>query len=463
MADLLDGARRVHCIGIGGAGMCGIAELLLRQGHAVSGSDLARSAVVARLEDLGASVRIGHDPSAVAGADLVIATSAVGPDNVEWKQAERLDIPVAGRGRMLAEMMRSKRGIAVAGSHGKTTTASMVASIFVAAGCDPTFAIGGVVTEDGGNARHGAGRHLIAEADESDASFLHMEPALAVVTNIDRDHLETYGQDFAQLRRAFAAFAERLPSQGALVVCADDAAALALRRQSQRDALSYGFAPTADCRGERLRARAAGRVAFRARRRDAADLTVEIPLPGCCNVQNALGAIAVATAEGLPDDAIVRGLGAYRGVRRRFEMDECVLDGRQFLLVDDYGHHPTELRRVIDTLRHAWPRRRLVMAFQPHRYTRTRDLLDDFARVLAEVDELVIVDVYAASEPPIAGADGHALARRIGDHAKSPPRVAATPEEAVQRLIAMIAPEDIVAIQGAGDIDRAAAALREVG
>ena len=460
MADLLGGVRRVHCIGIGGAGMCGIAELLLRSGRVVSGSDSVRSDAVDRLEGLGASVRIGHDASAVAGADLVMATSAVNADNVEWREAERLGIPVVGRGLMLATLMRSKRGIAVAGSHGKTTTASMVVSIFEAAGWDPTFAIGGVVTEDGGNARHGAGRHLIAEADESDASFLHLAPAVAVVTNIDHDHLDAYGQDFGRLERAFAAFAERLPDDGALVVCADDPAARVLGQQFQRNAFSYGFAPTADCRADEVDVPAPGRVAFRVRRPDGSDLRVELPMPGCCNVQNALGAIAVATQEGVPDDAIVRGLRAFRGVRRRFEIDKCAHADKRFLLIDDYGHHPTELRRVIDTLRRTWPRRRLVMAFQPHRYTRTRDLLDDFAEVLAEVDQLVIVDVYAASETPIVGADGHALAERIGERAGTEPRFAATPEEALQRLRAMIADGDVVAIQGAGDVERAATALR---
>ena len=459
MANLLDGVRRVHCIGIGGAGMCGIAELLLRSGRDVSGSDNVRSAGLDRLEGLGASVRIGHDASAVAGADLVMATSAVGANNVEWREAERLGIPVVGRGLMLATLMRSTRGIAVAGSHGKTTTASMVASIFEAAGWDPTFAIGAVVTADGGNARHGTGRHLIAEADESDASFLHLAPAVAIVTNIDRDHLDAYGQDFERLKRSFAAFAERLPADGALVVCADDPAARALGQQVPGNALSYGFAPGADCRADQLQAPVPGRVAFRVRRPDAADLRVELPMPGCCNVQNALGAIAVATQEGVPDDAIVRGLRAFRGVRRRFEIDECALAGKRFLLIDDYGHHPTELRRVIDTLRRTWPRR-LVMAFQPHRYTRTRDLLDDFAEVLAEVDQLVIVDVYAASEAPIAGADGRALAERIGERAGATPRFAATPEDALRQLRAMIADGDMVAVQGAGDIERAAAALR---
>ena len=460
MADLLDGVRRVHCIGIGGAGMCGIAELLLRSGRDVSGSDTVRSPGLDRLGGLGVSVRIGHDASAVAGADLVMATSAVGADNVEWREAERLDIPVVGRGLMLATLMRSKRGIAVAGSHGKTTTASMAASIFEAAGWDPTFAIGAVVTADGGNARHGDGRHLIAEADESDASFLHLSPAVAVVTNIDRDHLDAYGQDFERLKRSFAAFAERLPDDGALVVCADDPAARALGQQVLGNTLSYGFAPAADCRADELEAPAPGSVAFRVRRPDAAELRVELPMPGCCNVQNALGAIAVATQEGVPDDAIVRGLRTFRGVRRRFEIDECAHAGKQFLLIDDYGHHPTELRRVVDTLRRTWPRRRLVMAFQPHRYTRTRDLLDDFAEVLAEVDQLVIVDVYAASEAPIAGADGRALAERIGARAGAEPRFAATPEDALRQLRTVIADGDMVAVQGAGDVERAATALR---
>ena len=453
-------ARRIHCIGIGGAGMCGIAEVLAREGHAVSGSDVSRSAATDRLARLGLAVRIGHRADAVADADLVVATSAVGPDNVEWARARQLGIPVLPRGAMLAELMRSRRGVAVAGSHGKTTTASMLASIFDAAGLDPTFVIGGVVTEDGGNSHHGSGPHLIAEADESDASFLHLSPATAVVTNIDRDHLGAYGQDFERLKGAFAEFAERVAPDGALAVCADDAGAAELARTSTRRTLTYGFAPDADCRADAVTAPAPNRLSFRVRRNEGEDLDVEIPMLGCCNAQNALGAIAAASLEGVADDAIVRGLQAFGGVRRRFEVAECALEGKRFVLVDDYGHHPTELRRVIDSIRSAWPARRLVMAYQPHRYTRTRDLLDDFAAVLAGVDDLVLLEVYAASEAPIAGADGRALAQGVERVAGKAPTFAATPEDAVAHLRRTIVDGDVVAIQGAGDVERAAVALR---
>ena len=440
--------------------MCGLAEVLAGEGHAVSGSDSFRSAATERLARLGVPVRIGHDADAVTDAELVVATSAVGPDNVEWARARQLDIPVVPRGLMLAELMRSRRGIAVAGSHGKTTTASMVASIFDAAGLDPTFVIGGVVTEDGGNSRRGAGPHLIAEADESDASFLHLTPATAVVTNVDRDHLDTYDQNFERLKGAFAEFAERVMPDGALVACADDAGTAELARASSRRTMLYGFSPRAHCRAEALTAPAPDRSAFHVRRSDGEDLAVEIPMLGCCNVQNALGAIAVASVEGVADEAIVRGLASFRGVRRRFELAECALDGKRFTLVDDYGHHPTELRRVIDALRRAWPTRRLLMAYQPHRYTRTRDLLDDFAEVLASVDALVLLEVYAASEAPIAGADGRALARRVEEITGQRPLFAATPEEAVAHLRRIVADGDVVAIQGAGDVERAAVALR---
>ena len=458
-ARLLDGARRVHFVGIGGAGMCGLAEVLLRSGYAVSGSDVADSAVVRRLATLGAVVRHGHHAAAVQDAELVVASTAIDADNVELARARELGVPVLPRGALLAALMRGRFGIAVAGSHGKTTTAGLIASIFVAGGMDPTCVIGGELTADGGNAWHGRGGHLIAEADESDASFLLLRPTVAVVTNIDRDHLDTYGQQFARLRSAFAEFRANLPEDGTLVACADDAGSAALAQNGRASVLTYGFASDADVRAVDVDAGGAP-WRFTVQRRDAEDLRVASPLPGCRNVQNALAAIAVATAVALPDEAVAAGLAGFPGVARRFSTAQCRIAGKRFTLLDDYGHHPTELAHVVDTARRLWPGRRLLMAFQPHRYTRTRDLQAGFVSQLSRVDELILADVYAASEAPIPGADGRALAAAIERHGALAPRFAATPERALELLLETLRDDDIVAVQGAGDIDRAATALR---
>ena len=457
---LLASARRLHFVGIGGAGMCGIAELLLHSGYTVSGSDIADSAAVQRLAKLGAAVRQGHHAAAVLDAQLVVASTAIDANNVELAKARELDIPVLPRGALLAGLMHGRYGIAVAGSHGKTTTAGLIASIFAASDLDPTCAIGGTFTADGGNARPGRGLHMIAEADESDASFLLLRPTLAVVTNIDHDHLDTYGQQFPRLQTAFAEFCANLPPDGVLVTCADDAGSAALTGGDGARVLTYGFAGDADVRAVAVDGSGTP-WQFTARRRDAEDLRVTSPLPGCRNVQNALAAIAVATALEVPDDAIAAGLASFAGVARRFATARCRIDGKRFVLLDDYGHHPTEIAHVVDTVRRLWPGKRLLMAYQPHRYTRTRDLLAGFARQLSRVDELILADVYAASETPIPGADGRALAAAIERHGAIAPHFAAAPEQAHELLLAALRNDDIVAVQGAGDIDRVATALRD--
>ncbi len=453
------GVRDVHFVGVGGAGMCGLAEILLKQGYAVSGSDLASSAATERLAGLGVKVRQGHAAAAVTGADVVVVSSAIDQANVEVARARELGIPVVPRAEMLGELMRQRQGIAVAGSHGKTTAASMIAAILQAAGLDPSFVIGGVVTSEGGNARLGSGRYLVAEADESDASFLYLWPVLAVITNIDRDHLDTYGQDPARLTGAFVEFAHRLPFYGVAVIGTDDPRSADLAARVDRPTRTYGFAAAADYRATDVRG-GAGPWSFTVSRPAAGELRATTPLPGCHNVQNALAAIALATEEGIADEAIVGGLEEFRGVGRRFETFHRELAGQRITLVDDYGHHPAEIARIIDSVRRIWPARRLVMVYQPHRYTRTRDLCDEFAAVLRRVDLLLLAEVYGAGEPVDAAADGRSLARAIARHGTEPLFVA-TPDEALERLLTVLADGDVVVVQGAGDIDRVATAIKE--
>ena len=455
---LLRGVRRIHFVGIGGAGMCGLAEVLLAQGLRVSGSDLAASAATRRLAGLGAEVHVGHAAGNVAGAQLVVASSAIDAANAELAAAAARDIRVVARGALLAALMEPRIGIAVAGSHGKTTTAALIGAVLAAAGWEPTLLLGGTPHALGGNGRLGAGRHLVAEADESDASFLQLRPQLAVVTNLDRDHLDTYGQRFETMRAAFAKFLERLPADGVAVLCADDAAANALPRPPGVRVINYGLDPAADVRPRDGLGgpRNAGFVV-----ESLGDRPLALPLPGIANVRNALAAIAACQALGVPAAAIIKGLEGFAGVQRRFQLTECQADGKRFTLVDDYGHHPTELAHIIDTVREQWPTRRLLMAFQPHRYTRTRDLLAAFAATLAQVDRLVLAEVYAASEAPIAGADGVALLRAVqAANPPHPPAFAATPAAALTQLRALIEDGDVVAVQGAGDIASVAEALR---
>lgn len=450
--------RRIHFVGIGGSGMCGIAEVLLNQGYAITGSDLQRSEVTARLERLGATVTIGQRAGNIEGANVVVVSSAIRADNPELVAAHAARTPVVRRAEMLGELMRYRHGIAVAGTHGKTTTTSMVTAIFAAAGKDPTFVIGGLLNSVGANAGLGASRYLVAEADESDASFLHLQPMVAVLTNIDADHMGTYGGDFALLKRAFVDFLHRLPFYGLAVVCVDDEHVRSILGDVSRPLVTYGFAEDAAVRGEQVETH--GRSSrFTVLREGREPLPVTMPLPGRHNVQNALAAIAVATDEGILDDAIVAGLQSYSGVGRRFEVHDLSVAGRVITLVDDYGHHPTEVAAVIRTARDCWPGRRLVMVYQPHRYSRTRDLYDDFTRVLAGVDLLLLLEVYAAGEAPIAGADGRSLARSLRQRGPLDPVFAHEVGEVPALLADVLQPGDVLITQGAGDIGNLARQL----
>ena len=446
--------RRIHFIGIGGAGMCGIAEVLLNQGYVVTGSDLAVSDASARLERLGARVFIGQRGENVEGADVIVVSSAIGQENVELLAARQHRIPVVRRAEMLGELMRYRHGIAVAGTHGKTTTTSLITAILVAADLDPTFVIGGLLNSAGTNARLGASRYLVAEADESDASFLHLQPMVAVVTNIDADHMETYGGDFARLRGAFVDFLQRLPFYGVAVLCVDDAAVREILPVIGRPTITYGFSEDADVRAEEVRVEERA-CSFRLVRAARSDLDITMPLPGDHNVLNALAAIAVATDEGIDDEAIVQGLASYQGVGRRFGVRDLEIASVPVTLVDDYGHHPTEVEAVIRTVRACWPGRRLVMVYQPHRYTRTRDLYDDFVRVLSDVDLLLLLEVYPAGESPIPGADGRALARGVRQWSQgAEPLLLATVDEVPKVLARVLRPQDLLVTQGAGDVGR---------
>ena len=452
------GVRSVHFVGIGGAGMCGIAEVLLAQGVTVSGSDLLDSPVTRRLTALGARVGRGHSAAAVGAVDAVVVSSAIREDNAEVAAARKARIPVVARGEMLAELMRGRFGIAVAGSHGKTTTASLVASVFDAAGLEPTFVIGGQVTGAGANGRLGSGRHMIAEADESDASFLFLKPVLAVITGVDRDHLDTYGQDFDRLKAAFIEFADQLPFYGCALVAADDPHARELAERISRPTRHYGFSADADYRAFGLSVET-DRWTFDVARPGADALRVSIPLPGSHNILNALAAIAVATEEGVGGEAIVAGLAECQGVERRFRVGRGVVDSKPVMIVDDYGHHPTEIAYIIDTIRRMWPGRRLAMVYQPHRFTRTRDLLAEFAAVLARADALLLVEVYGAGEDAISGADSRALATAIRHRTGSDVPVVATPADALAALPDWAAADDVLVIQGAGDVGELAKAV----
>ena len=452
--------RRIHFVGIGGAGMSGIAEVLLNTGYEISGSDVQTSATTARLERMGAHITIGHSAKALRGADVVVASSAIGDDNPEVVAAHAQRIPVIARAEMLGELMRYRHGIAIAGTHGKTTTTSLVTSIFQAADRDPTFVIGGLLKSAGTNAKLGDSRVIIVEADESDASFLSLQPMLAVITNIDMDHMSTYAHDYAQLERTFVAFAQRLPFYGSAVVCLDDDNLRRILQDISRPLITYGFHEQADYRAQDLRSDGLS-WRFTAQRPDGhPDLAIELSIPGEHNVRNALAAIAVATDEGIDDAAIVAGLADFHGVGRRFEVTEdVVFDARRITLVDDYGHHPTEVAAVLATARRVWPERRLVMAYQPHRYSRTRDLFDDFVRVLSEPDALLLVDVYAAGEAPIAGADGKALCRGLRQRGAVEPVFARDCDEAMALLPSLLREDDVVIVQGAGNVNQLSAQL----
>ena len=409
--------RRIHFVGIGGSGMSGIAEVLANQGYEISGSDLSDSATTRRLAELGIRVVIGHDAKNIVNAHAVVVSTAVKDSNPEVMAARERHIPIVPRAQMLAELMRLKQGVAIAGTHGKTTTTSLVASVLAAGGLDPTFVIGGRLNSAGANAQLGSGEFLVAEADESDASFLFLSPVVSVVTNIDADHMETYGHDFERLKQAFVDFLHRLPFYGVAVLCIDDANVRDILPRVAKQVVSYGLDAKANIRAENVRADG-GQMHFDCVRTNGnvSRFAVTLNLPGVHNVQNALAAIAVATELGVPDAAIVRALNEFKGVDRRFQRygDIPAKSGGTFTLIDDYGHHPVEMAATLAAARGAFPGRRIVLAFQPHRFTRTRDCFDDFVKVLIQADGLLLADVYAAGEAPITGADGAALAAAIG-------------------------------------------------
>jgi len=452
--------KRIHFVGIGGTGMCGIAEVLLNLGYNVTGSDLKASSVTRRLESLGAEVFIGHGSDNVLGADVVVSSSAVRDSNPEITGAREQRIPIVRRAEMLAELMRYRHGVAVAGTHGKTTTTTMIATVFAEAGLDPTFVIGGLVNSAGSNARLGESRYLVAEADESDASFLHLQPLVAVVTNIEADHMDTYGGDFAVLKKTFVEFLHNLPFYGVAVLCIDDPVIREIIPGIGRTVLTYGFSEDADFRITGWEKDGLNSRFVVHRRHGKAPLALELHIPGQHNVLNAAAAVAVATDEGIEDQAIVAGLERYQGVGRRFQIyGELPVVAGAALLVDDYGHHPTEVAATINAARQAWPDRRLVMVYQPHRYTRTRDLYEDFASVLSTVDVLLMLDVYSAGEEAIAGADSRSLCRSIRSRGKVEPVFVEKLELVTEVLKGVVRPGDVVLTQGAGNIGALAAEL----
>ncbi|MGF6756531.1 UDP-N-acetylmuramate--L-alanine ligase [Paraburkholderia sp. GAS334] len=445
--------KHIHFVGIGGAGMSGIAEVLVNLGYQVSGSDLSRNAVTDRLAALGARIAIGHDEANIEGANAVVVSTAVRSDNPEVLAARHRRIPIVPRAVMLAELMRLKQGIAIAGTHGKTTTTSLVASVLAAGGLDPTFVIGGRLISAGANARLGTGDFIVAEADESDASFLNLFPVIEVITNIDADHMDTYGHDFARLKQAFIEFTHRLPFYGIAVLCVDDPNVKEILPFVSKPIIRYGFAPDAQVRAVNAVAKD-GRMHFTAMREDAAPIDIVLNLPGTHNVQNALAAIAIATELEVKDADIQRALADFNGVGRRFQRygEVPASDGGTYTLVDDYGHHPVEMAATVAAARGAFPDRRLVLAFQPHRFTRTRDCFEDFVKVLSTVDALVLTEVYAAGEAPIIAADGRALARALRVTGKVEPVFVETVDEVPDALAALVRSGDVVITMGAGSI-----------
>lgn len=456
--------NHLHFVGIGGAGMSGIAEVLLNLGYVVSGSDLAASPTTERLQALGARIWRGHDKRHIRGADAVVISSAVKDDNPEVVAARELGIPVVPRAVMLAELMRLRRGIAIAGAHGKTTTTSLTTALLAAGGLDPTFVIGGRLNSAGANARLGTGEFLVAEADESDASFLNLTHVISVVTNIDEDHMDTYGHDFENLKSAFVQFLERLPFYGVAVLCMDDENVRSIRPRVTKPVIGYGLTPDADVRAIDVKAEGT-RMSFTLLRPEHAPLPVVLNLPGLHNVRNALAAAAVATLAGVNDEDLVRGLAEFTGVGRRFtQYGDVALtnpDGSlrgAFSLIDDYGHHPHEMAATIAAVKGAWPERRVMVAFQPHRYTRTRDCLDAFADVLSGVDRVVLAEVYPAGEQPIEGADSAHLADAVAARGAKRPTVVKV-EDVGAAILAEAQPGDVVLTMGAGSIARVAPQL----
>ncbi len=454
--------NRIHFVGIGGAGMCGIAEVLLNEGYEITGSDLSENVVTQRLESKGANVFFGHAESNVDGASVVVVSTAIKQDNPELVAAKAARIPVVRRAEMLAELMRYRHGIAVAGTHGKTTTTALTTLIYQEAGLDPTFVNGGLVKSAGTNARLGCSRYLIAEADESDASFLHLQPMVSIVTNIEADHMDTYGGDFEVLKQTFVDFLHQLPFYGQAVMCVDDPVVRELIPSIGRQVITYGFSDDADVQLRDYRQEGQKGI-FTIRRAGKPNLNIELNIPGRHNALNATAAVAVATEDGVEDDAILRALAGFEGTGRRFDqLGLFPVDDGHVLLVDDYGHHPSEVDVTIQAARAGWADNRLVMVFQPHRYSRTRDLYDDFANVLEQVDVLLMLDVYSAGEAPISGADGRSLCRTIRGRGKIDPIFVPDVESLPAALAAVIQPGDMVLTQGAGDIGKVARKLAEL-
>ena len=462
--------KNIHFVGIGGAGMSGIAEVLLNLDFKVSGSDLAKNATTKRLADFGAKIYQGHATENLNAADVVVVSSAVNEQNPEIIAARAKNIPVVPRALMLAELMRFRQGIAVAGTHGKTTTTSLIASILAEAGMDPTFVIGGKLEAASANARLGTGEWIVAEADESDASFLHLTPVLAVVTNIDQDHMDTYEHSFDKLKSAFVEFLQQLPFWGMAVVCVDDASIREILPRVTKPVMTYGMSAEARIRATNVRADN-GKMHFTVSRVNGVTTTFDVTLnlPGNHYVLNALAAIAIASELNVADQHIIKALAEFKGVGRRFErygeipvVSNHVATGGTFTLVDDYGHHPVEMQAVIAAARDAFPNRRLVMAFQPHRYTRTRDCFEDFVRVLSSADVVILTEVYSAGEAPIVAADTRSLIRAIRVAGKVEPQFVETTVELPQAILNVVQADDVVIVMGAGSIGQAALKTREL-
>ncbi|AWB59607.1 UDP-N-acetylmuramate--L-alanine ligase [Colwellia sp. Arc7-D] len=451
--------KTIHFVGIGGAGMGGIAEVLLNEGYQITGSDIGENQVVKRLMALGAKVTIGHHADNVSGASVIVVSTAIDSENPELTAAYDQRIPVVRRAEMLAELMRFRHGIAIAGTHGKTTTTSLIASIFAQANLDPTFVIGGLLNSAGTNARLGSSRYLIAEADESDASFLHLQPMVSVITNIDEDHMETYEGDFEKLKDTYIEFLHNLPFYGLAVVCLDNPVVREILPRISRQVITYGFCEDADVRATQYQ-QSAGMSSFVVERKGSAPLAISVNLPGEHNVLNALAGVAVAIDEGVADIAIQQALQGFAGIGRRFEkLATLQTEQGEMMLIDDYGHHPTEVKATISAMRNGWPEKRLIMVFQPHRYSRTRDLYEDFVEVLSEVDCLFLLDVYAAGEAPIANADSKSLARSIRLRGQIEPIYVSDSDKLAELIAAQLQDGDMVITQGAGNIGAIARSL----
>ena len=457
--------RHIHFVGIGGAGMSGIAEVLLNMGYRITGSDLGESATTRRLQALGAEVFMGHEASYIAGADAIVTSTAVKADNPEVLAARAKLVPVVPRAVMLAELMRMKKGVAIAGTHGKTTTTSLVASVLAEAGMDPTFVIGGRLNSAGANAQLGSGEYIVVEADESDASFLNLLPVLAVVTNIDADHMDTYGHDFGRLKQAFVDFLHKMPFYGAAVVCVDDPAIRELLPAIARPITSYGLSEDAQVRAVNVRA-VGTQMHFTVQRRNGVqlpDLDVVLNLPGQHNVLNALAAIGIAVELNVPDEAVLRALAGFKGVGRRFQRygEAALPSGGTCTVVDDYGHHPVEMAATLAAARGAFPGRRLVLAFQPHRYSRTRDCFEDFVKLIGQADAELLAEDYAAGEAPIVAADGRSLARALRVAGKVEPVFVDDIAQMPQAVLDNARDGDVVLCMGAGTIGAVAGQIIE--